>query len=168
MATNAIETITHTLETNLHTLEARLERSLATKEEHSGRSGRTGGRGLLYAELSHAIVGAAIEVHRHVGPGQLESVYQRALASELARRCIAARAQVPIEMLYKGDKVGDFFADFIVDGKIVVELKATDRPHGLHIAQVLSYLRATRLSLGLLINFNAPVLYRGVRRVILD
>jgi hypothetical protein len=71
--------------------------------------------GLLYPDLSHAIVGAAIEVHRHVGPGQLESVYQRALASELSRRRIPAQAQVPIEMLYKGDKVGDFFADFIVD-----------------------------------------------------
>jgi GxxExxY protein len=87
---------------------------------------------------------------------------------ELARRQIQAQAQVPIEMLYKGDKVGDFFADFIVDHKIVLELKACDRTHGAHVAQVLSYLRATKLKLGLLINFNAAVLYRGVRRVVLD
>jgi GxxExxY protein len=70
-------------------------------------------------------------------------------------------------MLYKGDAVGEFFADFIVDGKIIVELKATDRGHSVFIAQVLSYLRATNLRLGLLINFNTPVLWRGVRRVIL-
>lgn len=149
---------------DVNTLEAQLERSLADKSRGAGQLWS----GLLYPELSHAIVGAAIEVHRHIGPGQLESVYQRALASELARRRIPARAQVPIEMLYKGDKVGDFFADFIVDDKIVVELKATDRPHGVHVAQVLSYLRATNLKLGLLMNFNAPVMYRGVRRVILD
>ena len=64
----------------------------------------------MHAELSHAIVGAAIEVHRHIGPGQLESVYQRALAQELAVREIPASAQVPIEMLYKGTSVGEFFA----------------------------------------------------------
>ena len=101
--------------------------SNAASQRRTIRTAGAAGAACVYAELSHAIVGAAIEVHRHVGPGQLESVYQRALASELARRRIPARAQVPIEMLYKGDKVGDFFADFIVDAKIVVELKATDR-----------------------------------------
>jgi len=70
-------------------------------------------------------------------------------------------------MLYKGDEVGEFFVDFIVDDRIVVELKAVDRFHGAHTAQVLSYLRAAELRLGLLINFNAPVLYRGVRRIVL-
>jgi GxxExxY protein len=154
------------MDTNLdtNTLTDQLKQSLTDKS----RGGGPVWSGLLYPDLSHAVVGAAIEVHRHVGPGQLESVYQRALASELSRRRIPAQAQVPIEMLYKGDKVGDFFADFIVDHKIVLELKACDRTHGAHVAQVVSYLRATKVKLGLLMNFNAPVMYRGVRRVILD
>ena len=120
----------------------------------------------MYAELSHAIVGAAIEVHRHIGPGQLESVYQQALAHELAAREIPHRTQVPITMRYKGASVGEFFADLIVDDKIIVELKAVAGFHAVHTAQVLSYLRATSLRLGLLINFNTPVLWCGVRRLI--
>jgi len=139
--------------------------SLAGNVTHVGRPVRSAG--LLFPELSHAIVGAAIEVHKHIGPGQLESVYQRALGKELAFRKIPARAQVPIAMTYKGERVGDFFADFIVDDLVVVELKAVEKVHGAHVAQVLSYLRATELRLGLLINFNAAVLYRGVRRIVL-
>ena len=124
------------------------------------------GEGLLYEDLSRAIVGAAIEVHRHIGPGQLESVYQRALGQELALREIPHRAQVPVTMRYKGCSVGDFFVDLIVDDKIVVELKAVSGFEAVHAAQVLSYLRSTNLRLGLLINFNVPVLWRGVRRLI--
>ena len=122
--------------------------------------------GLLYAELSHAIVGAAIEVHRHLGPGQLEATYERALACELELRRIPYERQVPIAMAYKGRDVGQFCADLIVDGKIIVELKAVTAHHATHVAQVLGYLRATDLRLGLLINFNVPVLWRGVRRLI--
>ena len=121
---------------------------------------------IMYAELSHAIVGAAIEVHRHIGPGQLESVYERALCHELVLREIPHRAQVPIPMLYKGCNVGDFVADLIVDDKIVVELKAVTALQPVHLAQTLSYVHATRLRLGLLINFNVHVLYRGVRRLV--
>ncbi len=125
-----------------------------------------GGR-VLYAELSHAIVGAAIEVHRHLGPGKLESTYQRALDEELTLRGIAHRGQVPIALRYKGRDVGTFVLDFIVDEAVVVELKAVERQHPVHKAQVLSYLHATTLRLGLLINFNVPVLWRGVQRVVL-
>jgi len=121
---------------------------------------------VIYAELSHAIVGAAIEVHRHIGPGQLESVYQRALEQELGFRELPYRALVPIAMLYKGCSVGEFFADFIVDDKIIVELKAVTGFAAVHKAQVLSYLRATDLRLGMLINFNVPVLWRGVHRLV--
>ncbi len=122
---------------------------------------------VLYAELSHAIVGAAIEVHRHLGPGKLESTYQSALDEELTLRGIAHRGQVPIALRYKGRDVGTFVLDFIVEDKIVLELKAVDREHPVHKAQVLSYLHATTLRLGLLINFNVPVLWRGVQRVVL-
>jgi GxxExxY protein len=121
---------------------------------------------LLYAELSHAIVGAAIEVHRHLGPGQLEAVYERALARELETRGVRFRRQVPIEVDYKGERVGECFADLIVEDKILVELKAVIGFHSVHVAQVLGYLRATRLRLGLLVNFNVPVLCRSVRRLI--
>jgi GxxExxY protein len=122
---------------------------------------------ILYAELSHSIVGAAIDVHRHLGPGQLESVYERALAHELGLRGIAIHRQVPIELEYKACEVGAFVADMIVDGKIIVELKTVAEFQSVHVAQVLGYLRATELRLGLLINFNVPALYRGVRRVVL-
>jgi GxxExxY protein len=122
--------------------------------------------GLLYAELSHAIVGAAIEVHRYLGPGQLEAVYERALAKELGARGLPFSRQVPIDVDYKGERVGECFADLIVEDKILVELKAVTGFHAVHVAQTLGYLRATRLRLGLLINFNVPVLWRGVRRLI--
>ncbi len=120
----------------------------------------------IHTELSHSIIGAAIEVHRHLGPGQLESVYERALAQELALRSIPHRTQVPITVFYKGSRVGEFFADLIVDDKIVVELKAVAALQPVHVAQTLSYLSATQLRIGLLINFNVPVLCRGVRRLI--
>ena len=120
----------------------------------------------IYTELSHTIIGAAIEVHRHLGPGQFESVYERALAQELALRSIAHRTQVPITVFYKSSCVGEFFADLIVDDKIIVELKAVAAILPVHVAQTLSYLNATKLRLGLLINFNVPVLWRGVRRLI--
>ncbi len=120
----------------------------------------------VYSELSHTIIGAAIEVHRHLGPGQLESVYECALAQELALRAIPHRTQVPITVCYKGSRVGEFFADLIVDDKIVVELKAVTALQPVHVAQTLSYLTATQLRIGLLINFNVPVLCRGVRRLI--
>ena len=136
--------------------------------QEAGTAGPASGswKGLLYAELSHAILGACIEVHRHIGPGQLESVYQRAVEHELALREIPFRAQVPIAMIYKGERVGDFFADLIIDDKVIVELKTVEHLLAVHTAQVLSYLRSTRLRLGLLVNFNVPVLVRGVKRLV--
>jgi GxxExxY protein len=124
------------------------------------------GEGLLHAELSYDIVGAAIEVHKHLGPGQLESVYERALAYELAVRGIPYRRQVPLAMRYKDQAVGDVVIDLIVDDKIVVELKAVAHLSSVYTAQVLGYLRATGLRLGLLVNFNEAELVRGVRRLI--
>ena len=121
---------------------------------------------LLYAELSHSIIGAAIEVHRHLGAGQLESVYEHALATELWLREIPFRRQVRVAMEYKGRDVGDLVVDLVVDDKIVVELKSVSELLPVHRALVLGYLRATRLRLGLLINFTVPVLHWGVKRLI--
>jgi GxxExxY protein len=123
-------------------------------------------KGILYPELSWQIVGAAIEVHEHLGPGQLESVYQRAMECELRRRGIAFRSQVPVPMFYKGDRVGDFYADLIVEDAIILELKAVERLRAVHTAQLLSYLSAAELRLGMLMNFNVPRMVHGIKRVV--
>ena len=123
-------------------------------------------KGILYPELSWQIVGAAIEIHKHIGPGQLESVYQRSMECELRRRAIAFASQVPVPMFFKGDRVGDFYADLIVEDTIILELKAVQRLMGVHTAQLLSYLTAAGLRLGMLMNFNVPRMVHGVKRVV--
>ncbi|MEP6862486.1 MAG: GxxExxY protein [Deltaproteobacteria bacterium] len=122
---------------------------------------------ILYKDLSYSITGAAIEVHRHLGPGQLESTYERALAKELAHRGIPVRSQVPLTASYKGEAVGEFYADAIVDEKVILELKCVDRVLAVHRSQLLSYLRATGLRLGIIINFAAPIVWKSMRRVVL-
>jgi len=125
-----------------------------------------GADNIFYKELSYAIVGAVIEVHRHLGPGQLESNYECALAKELAMREIPFKRQVSIDSVYKGDVIGAFVVDMIVNDQIILELKAVERLHPSHTAQVVSYLRATRLRLGLLVNFNEAVVWKGIKRVV--
>jgi GxxExxY protein len=114
-----------------------------------------------------AIVAAAVEVHRHLGPGFLESVYENALCVELGLRGVSFQRQLPVAVTYKTHSVGDGRIDLLVAGQIVVELKAVESLDVVHVIQVRSYLKATGRSLGILINFNVPVLLRGVRRVIL-
>jgi GxxExxY protein len=124
-------------------------------------------RGLLYPELSYDVVGALIEVHRWLGPGQLESIYQRAVEKELALRGIPFEAQVPVPARYKGDDMGELVVDVIVDRAIVLELKAVTCVLPVHRAQLMSYLRATGCRLGLLVNFHVPVMVQGVKRIAL-
>jgi GxxExxY protein len=114
-----------------------------------------------------ALLAAAVEVHRVLGPGFLEAVYERALCVELGLRNLAYRRQVPILVDYKGHRVGESCLDLLVADRIVVELKAVEALAPIHWVQVRSYLKATGCFLGLLINFNVPVLLRGVRRIIL-
>lgn len=116
--------------------------------------------------LAHEVIDAALEVHRCLGPGYLESCYEEALAIELRERQIAFRRQAPISVDYKGHVVGEGRADFIVGDGLLVELKTVEALAPIHKAQVLSYLKATRGILGLLINFNVPVLRDGIRRVV--
>ncbi|HSB79126.1 MAG TPA: GxxExxY protein [Candidatus Methylomirabilis sp.] len=116
--------------------------------------------------LAHEVIDAALEVHRWLGPGYLESCYEEALAIELRERQIAFRRQAPISVDYKGRVVGEGRADFIVGDGLLVELKTVEALAPMHKAQVLSYLKATRGILGLLINFNVPVLRDGIRRVV--
>ena len=113
------------------------------------------------------VLAAAIEVHRIVGPGFLESVYEQALCVELGLRSVQYRRQAPIKVEYKGHRVGESCLDLLVCERVVVELKAVDALAPIHWVQVRSYLKATGCRLGLLINFNVPVLLRGVRRIIL-
>jgi GxxExxY protein len=116
--------------------------------------------------LTEAVIGAAIEVHRVLGPGFLESLYEQALCLELARRAIFFARQVGVSVLYKGTPIGEARLDLVVEGRLLVELKATEGYAPTHLAQVLSYLKATQLTLGLLINFNVPSLRQGLRRVV--
>ena len=117
-------------------------------------------------QVAHQVVSAAVEVHRVLGPGFLESVYEEALAVELALRGLAFRRQVAVELEYKGTRSGQARLDLLVSERLVVELKASERMLPLHLAQVLSYLKVTGQQLGLLINFNVPFLRQGIRRVI--
>jgi GxxExxY protein len=119
-------------------------------------------------QLAHAVIGAAIDVHREIGPGFLESVYQNALCYELGLRNIAYEAQVLAPVTYKGYAVGEGRIDILVEKRLIVELKAVEAYEAIHQAQVISYLKAMRLPLGLLINFNLPILKDGIRRVVLS
>ncbi len=113
------------------------------------------------------VLAAAIEVHSVLGPGYLESVYERALCVELGLRKVPYRRQVPFAVEYKGHGVGESCLDLLVGERLVVELKAVEALAPIHWVQVRSYLKATGCILGLLINFNVTVLLRGVRRVVL-
>jgi len=119
-------------------------------------------------QLARDVIGAAIEVHRHLGPGFLESVYEEALVVELAMRQIPFERQRPIAVNYKAHAVGEGRIDLVVAGDLLVELKAVDMLAPIHKAQVISYLKATGLHLGLLINFNVPVLRAGIQRIVLS
>ncbi|HUU42604.1 MAG TPA: GxxExxY protein, partial [Planctomycetota bacterium] len=119
--------------------------------------------------LSHEIVGAAIEVHRHLGPGLLESTYETCLARELAVRGLHFEKQKPLPVEYKGVKLdAGYRLDLLVENRVVVEIKSVDRLTGLHQAQVLSYLKVGGYRLGMLLNFNVEVLREGIRRVVLN
>ncbi len=117
--------------------------------------------------LASVVIGAALEVHRVLGPGFLEGVYEQALAIELELRSIFFERQKPIGVSYKGHMIGEGRTDFVVEGSLIVELKAVERLLPVHQAQVLSYLKATGCQLGLLINFHESLLRNGVKRVVL-
>jgi GxxExxY protein len=118
-------------------------------------------------ELSGEIIGAAIEVHRILGPGLLESLYEEALVLELQQRKVKVFRQVEVPVEYKGYRLANQLRlDLLVDDLIVVEVKSVERILPVHEAQLLGYLRLTGKRLGLLINFNSAVLSRAVRRII--
>jgi GxxExxY protein len=119
-------------------------------------------------ELSHAIIGAAIEIHRTLGPGLLEAVYEECLARELTLRTIPFERQKPIPLVYKDLKLEcGYRLDFLVSSRIVVEIKSIEAIAPIHESVMLTYLRLSGSPLGLLINFNVPILKDGIRRFVL-
>ena len=113
---------------------------------------------ILFRELSYKLVGAAMEVHSALGPGFLEAVYEKALAHEFALRGISFERQKHLPVYYKGQLVGDYVADFVINDQIILELKAVSRLAKIHQAQAHNYLAATGLRLAILLNFGAASL----------
>jgi GxxExxY protein len=107
-------------------------------------------------EITYAINGAVFEVNKILGEGYLEKVYENALLLELQKRGLNVQNQVPVKVLYKGEVVGDYYADIIVEESVILELKVVESLDRLHAAQLLNYLRGTGYSIGLLINFRSP------------
>lgn len=119
--------------------------------------------------LSKEIIGAAIEVHRRLGPGLLESAYEECLAYELFQHGITFERQKPLPVVYKEVRLdAGFRVDLLVEGLVVVELKAVDTIAPIHEAQVITYLRLTGCKLGLLLNFNVVRLKDGIKRLVLN
>jgi GxxExxY protein len=116
--------------------------------------------------LAAIVIDAAIEVHRHLGPGWTEVVYEDALCVELGLRNTPYSRQLAVSLAYKGTVIGQGRIDLLVDRLLVVELKSVESLLPVHHAQVLSYLKMTHLELGLLLNFNCPLLKDGIRRII--
>ena len=119
--------------------------------------------------LTREIIGAAIEVHRHLGPGLLESAYQQCFARELILREVPYELERPLPLEYKGLRLNcGYRADFLVDNAVVVETKSIEAIAPVHEAQLLTYMRLGKWKVGLLINFNVLVLKTGIRRKVLD
>lgn len=117
-------------------------------------------------ELTKAIIAAAIEVHRQLGPGFIESIYESALALELAQRGHKVGRQVSFDVTYRGQVVGQHRLDLLVDDEVVLELKAVRTLQDVHKAQLLSTLKAAGRRIGLLMNFNQTTLTTGIKRVV--
>lgn len=114
------------------------------------------------------VLGAALEIHRVLGPGYRENFYRKAMCVELQARRLAFEKERPVEVHYRGTLLGTHRIDLIAQGLVIVELKAVERLDPVHRNQVVAYLKATKLRLGLLINFNSALLKHGMQRVVLS
>ena len=123
---------------------------------------------LIYGELTERIIGAAITVHREIGPWLLESAYQKCFHMELEAQRIPFVREVQIPLVYRDNIIPDVYRiDFLVAAKVIVELKAIDKLAPIHTAQIMTYQRMTGIKVGLLFNFNVDVLIHGMRRIVL-
>ena len=117
--------------------------------------------------IGKALLDAAVEVHRHLGPGFLERIYKDPLCHELSLRDVPFESQKPVRVSYKGVPIGDQRIDLLIADKVIAELKATESILPIHEAQLLSYLKATNLRLGFIINFKVRLLKHGIKRMVL-
>jgi GxxExxY protein len=117
-------------------------------------------------ELASLVIGAAIEVHRHLGPGLAEKTYRNALVHELRLRGVECQPEVHVPIYYKGKLVREGFVDVLVERVLVVEVKVVENLIAVHRAQTISYLQALKLQLGLMLNFNVAAMKDGIKRVI--
>ena len=119
-------------------------------------------------ELTERVIGLAIDVHRSLGPGLLESAYEECLSFELDQAGLSYRRQVPLPVIYKDVRLDcGYRMDLVVENKLIIEIKATERLMPIHEAQMITYLRLSGLHVGLLVNFNDLTLRNGLRRVVL-
>ena len=117
--------------------------------------------------ISERAIGAAIEVHRHLGPGLLESSYHACLCRELELRDIAHRSPVPLPLEYKGIQIArGYVIDLLIEDLLIIEIKSVDKILPIHSAQLMTYMRLQRVSAGLLMNFNVDLLPHGIRRIL--
>ncbi|MBT0812911.1 GxxExxY protein [Litoribacter ruber] len=118
-------------------------------------------------DLSYKIIGLAVDIHRNVGPGLLESAYENALAYELIKAGYEVRQQVPMPFIYKEIKLEcGYRMDLLVENKIIIEVKSIENLAPVHYAQLLTYLRLSQIKLGLLMNFNTKLMKEGIHRVV--
>jgi GxxExxY protein len=124
---------------------------------------------VIFDQLSNKVIGCAIEVHRELGPGLLESAYEQCLAAELSRSRIPYQLQVDLPVSYKGMRLDcSYRIDLLVDKQLIVELKSIEQLLKIHEAQILTYMRLAKVNVGLLMNFNVPVLKKGIKRFLLS
>jgi GxxExxY protein len=136
------------------------------QDTHHGDTGAR--RELVLEELTNKIIGAAIEVHKELGPGLMESAYEECLCHELRLRGISFERQVPLPVEYKGLKLEcGYRLDVVVEDAVILELKCIERVLPVHVAQLMTYLKMTRKRVGLLINFKVEALARGIVRRVL-
>jgi len=122
---------------------------------------------ILEEKLTEQIIGAAIEIHRHLGPGLLESAYEECLCHELYLHNLKFERQSPLPLEYKGIKLDcGYRMDIVVEEKVVLELKVVDTIAPIHETQLLTYLRLSCMKVGLIINFNVPILKEGIKRIV--
>jgi len=145
----------------------RISRTLFDRQEAKNAKGRVVEPSRRLDDLARRVIGAAIEVHRQLGPGFLEAVYEEAIAIEFGLRRLEFERQPAIKVAYKGRGVGVGRPDFLVGRLLIVEIKAVVQLLPVHSAQVISYLKANRTALGLLLNFKETQMRRGIKRVVL-
>lgn len=123
---------------------------------------------MIENELSNIVIGSAIEVHKHLGPGLLESAYQECLCYELISKGLNIQREVPMPIIYKEVKLDHGYRmDILVENKLVIELKSVEAINDVHIAQMLTYLKLGNYKLGLILNFNVAILKNGIKRIII-